>query len=173
MARNDLKLKRHSSLPINRDRSAHICCISGTQYPSGHGTSSLIIVLYAVIISWIYVRPCFLPFSFADSPGALIGIDCQANQVSATSEECNAAWGICNVCQKHSSTQISDQPHIQHAFHFHCISRWLKTRNVCPLDNREWELQKCVFHFYSTFDHKMLIYGFCVCVCPLTDTAAR
>lgn len=45
---------------------------------------------------------------------------------SATDEnKCVVAWGRCN-----------------HAFHFHCIRRWLGTRQVCPLDNCDWEYQK-------------------------------
>ena len=71
-------------------------------------------------------------------------IDCQANQATTTSEECTVAWGICNVSVFMLSaclTLHTNKP-AQHAFHFHCISRWLKTRQVCPLDNRDWEFQK-------------------------------
>ncbi|KAB0365232.1 hypothetical protein FD755_017960, partial [Muntiacus reevesi] len=57
-------------------------------------------------------------------------IECQANQVSTTSEECTVAWGVCK--------------------HYHCISCWFKhsrcgtsLAQMCSLDNREWESQEC------------------------------
>lgn len=53
------------------------------------------------------------------------------------------------------SLHVESDSMLKHAFHFHCISRWLKTRNVCPLDNREWELQKYVRRFASNFQLSM------------------
>ncbi|KAA1066542.1 RING-box protein 1 [Puccinia graminis f. sp. tritici] len=51
--------------------------------------------------------------------------ECEANQATSTAETCTVAWGTCN-----------------HAYHFHCISRWLKLSSVCPLCSREWEIEK-------------------------------
>lgn len=52
-------------------------------------------------------------------------IECQPNSINNSLEQCIAAWGVCN-----------------HAFHMHCIQRWLKSRPVCPLDNKDWTFQK-------------------------------
>jgi RING-box protein 1 len=54
-------------------------------------------------------------------------IEAQANPDGALGCEngCTVAWGQCS-----------------HAFHFCCISRWLKTRTVCPLCSKEWEFSK-------------------------------
>ena len=29
-----------------------------------------------------------------------------------------------------------------HGYHLHCISTWLKTKQICPLDNNRWEYKK-------------------------------
>jgi RING-box protein 1 len=47
-------------------------------------------------------------------------ISCEAEPNHAS--ECTVAWGHCS-----------------HQYHFHCITRWLKTRSTCPLDDTEWE----------------------------------
>ncbi|PSK75441.1 hypothetical protein CJJ07_004781 [Candidozyma auris] len=52
-------------------------------------------------------------------------IECQPNSINNSADNCIAAWGVCN-----------------HAFHMHCIQRWLKSRAVCPLDNKDWTYQK-------------------------------
>lgn len=41
---------------------------------------------------------------------------------SPTDPECNLEWGSCN-----------------HGFHHHCLSKWLQTRNICPLCQKSWE----------------------------------
>ncbi|XP_020804803.1 RING-box protein 1-like [Drosophila serrata] len=51
-------------------------------------------------------------------------IECQALESQESKQECPVAWGSCN-----------------HAFHFHCISGWLKSRTACPLDNKVWKYE--------------------------------
>ncbi|KAL3623594.1 RING-box protein 1a [Castilleja foliolosa] len=53
-------------------------------------------------------------------------IECQANQASATSEECTVAWGVF-VITPSTSTALADG------------SRLVK---FAPLNNSEWEFQK-------------------------------
>lgn len=52
-------------------------------------------------------------------------IECQANCDELNFDRCPIAWGACG-----------------HAYHDHCIHRFLKIRNVCPLDNQEWQCSK-------------------------------
>ncbi|EJW01519.1 hypothetical protein EDEG_00433 [Edhazardia aedis USNM 41457] len=49
-------------------------------------------------------------------------VDCQHGDNDADLGECTVAWGQCD-----------------HAFHSHCIGRWLKAKPVCPLDSSVWK----------------------------------
>jgi RING-box protein 1 len=52
-------------------------------------------------------------------------IECNASGLDVNSTKCLCYSGTCN-----------------HVFHGHCITRWLKTRQVCPICDHPWETQK-------------------------------
>jgi RING-box protein 1 len=75
------------------------------------------------------------------------GIECQANQ-GAESEGCTVAWGICNVSFT-SNAADSSTPSTSTASRAGSRRARVSSANpgpkltpVCPLDNRQWELQR-------------------------------
>ena len=58
---------------------------------------------------------------------------CQSN-VSDICVECSTLTSNINC--------ISIMGVCSHVYHLHCIERWTKTKNVCPLDNTKWEFKK-------------------------------
>lgn len=48
---------------------------------------------------------------------------------------------LCIVCEANMSNQTCRivKGTCGHAYHAHCIKKWLAIRDVCPLDNKLWE----------------------------------
>jgi RING-box protein 1 len=72
--------------------------------------------------SWdIHTDTCAICRNSLQSPS----IEYQSNPNSCDKSGLSICLGVCN-----------------HVYHLDCIQRWIKTRNVCPLCNAEWEISK-------------------------------
>jgi RING-box protein 1 len=55
----------------------------------------------------------------------------------------NTILETCVECSNVTDSNcISIMGECSHVYHLHCIEKWTKTKNVCPLDNKKWEYKK-------------------------------
>ncbi|KAH8091532.1 NEDD8 transferase [Aureococcus anophagefferens] len=73
-------------------------------------------------------------------------IEYQANPSPNNENGLSIAFGCCGHARPPgldvSSVQRARADARAQVFHLDCIQRWLKTRSVCPLCNKEWEFAK-------------------------------
>ncbi|OUC42536.1 hypothetical protein D917_02850 [Trichinella nativa] len=100
-----------------------------------------------------FVEQFFILLSFAAIlPWAgifiyLLGTECQAMQKYTENVDCVIAWGVCN-----------------HAFHLHCIARWVERRCVCPLDNIVWEYRRYYYRIEIAFWNAVAMWSWDISV---------
>lgn len=59
------------------------------------------------------------------------------NNVLEQCSDCNISTNLQNQTEC-----ISVMGCCSHVYHLHCINKWLKKNNTCPLDNYKWEFKK-------------------------------
>ncbi|KAG5481987.1 hypothetical protein LSCM1_05700 [Leishmania martiniquensis] len=65
------------------------------------------------------------PVSTPSPPPATAAKHSAQPRLADLSGKCCVAWGTCG-----------------HVYHYHCVSRWLQMRTVCPVCGRQWQLHK-------------------------------
>ncbi len=54
----------------------------------------------------------------------------------------NSVLELCVECSDSACECVSVMGLCEHIYHLHCIEKWTKTKNSCPLDNKKWEYKK-------------------------------